>query len=94
MSRTYRKLYNKPYRHCYKFQSFTQIKTNKAYNETRKVFYKAKPKGKIQNFREYLAYKADRKRMENLQYKLRPRTCPELIWDDKYTSVFIKESYL
>lgn len=65
--------------------------------DSREGFCIYKTRGKIRNLREYRGLKADRRECciyEDtwIETKIRPRTCPYLIWDDKLATGFIKKS--
>lgn len=65
--------------------------------DSREGFCIYKTRGKIRNLREYEGLKADRRECRIcgdtwIETKIRPRTCPYLIWDDKLTTGFIKKS--
>lgn len=65
--------------------------------DSREGFCIYKTRGKIRNLREYRGLKVDKRecRMYEdtwIETKIRPRTCPYLIWDDKLTTGFIKKS--
>lgn len=65
--------------------------------DSREGFCIYKTRGRIRNLREYRGFKADKRECHIygdmwIETKIRPRTCPYLIWDDKLATGFIKKS--